>query len=72
MIVCGGTGGPTAVRSLLVGGYRPSGELVYLGEVGTGFTRQQRREIAGQLAAVTGPGSPVRHRALPHQKSRGA
>lgn len=56
VIVCGWTGGPTAVRSLLVGGYRPSGELVYLGEVGTGFTKQQRREIADQLTAVAHPG----------------
>lgn len=58
VIVCGWTGGPTAVRSLLVGGYRLSGELVYLGEVGTGFTQQQRRELAGQLAAAAHPDHP--------------
>ena len=58
VIVCGWTGGPTMVRSLLVGGYRPSGELVYLGEVGTGFTQRHRREIAEQLAAIARPEHP--------------
>ncbi|MFE0750708.1 non-homologous end-joining DNA ligase [Gordonia sp. NPDC058843] len=58
VIVCGWTGGPTMVRSLLLGGYRPSGELIYLGEVGTGFTQQDRGEIADQLAAVAHPNHP--------------
>lgn len=49
VIVCGWTGGPTAVQSLLVGGYRPSGKLVYLGEVGTGFTQ-------APFLLVVGPG----------------
>ncbi|GAA3969649.1 hypothetical protein [Gordonia caeni] len=44
---------------------RSSDKLVYLGEVGTGFTQQQRREIAVQLAAVTHPDHPFTTRHFP-------
>ncbi|MFE0752174.1 non-homologous end-joining DNA ligase [Gordonia sp. NPDC058843] len=58
VIVCGWTGSPTAVRSLLLGALSPSGELVYLGDVGTGFTQQHRREAAAILAEITAADHP--------------
>jgi bifunctional non-homologous end joining protein LigD len=51
VIVCGWVG-RTSVRSLLVGAYRDPDELVYLGDVGTGFTQQHRRDLAALLAPI--------------------
>lgn len=56
--MCGWTGSPTTVRSLLLGALSPSGELVYLGDVGTGFTQRQRREAAVMLTGIASADHP--------------
>lgn len=58
VIVCGWTGRPSSMRSLLVGGYSSTGELAYLGEVGTGFTERDRRDIASRLTKIAAAAHP--------------
>lgn len=70
VIVCGWTGSPTAVRSLLLGGLSPSGELVYLGDVGTGFTQQHRREAATMLAEISAADHPFTAGTTPGRTGR--
>lgn len=67
VIVCGWTGSPTTVRSLLLGALSPSGELVYLGDVGTGFTQRQRREAAVMLTEIAAADHPFTAGTTPHR-----
>ncbi|OZC42449.1 hypothetical protein CH289_27460 [Rhodococcus sp. RS1C4] len=52
----GRAGGPLA--ALLLGAYDDSGDLVYIGSVGTGFTDLMRRELRATLHAIARPDSP--------------
>lgn len=52
----GRAGGPLA--ALLLGAYDDSGDLVYIGSVGTGFTDRVRRELRSNLNEIARPDSP--------------
>jgi bifunctional non-homologous end joining protein LigD len=63
VIVCGwrpGQSGFTGtVGGLLLGAHDPqTGELVYIGDVGTGFTRQERDRLRDRLLPLTQPNHP--------------
>ena len=45
----GGPGGRTAVGSLLMAGHNEAGDLVAIGQVGTGFSAAMRRHLYAQL-----------------------
>lgn len=45
----GGPGGCTAVGSLLMAGHNEAGDLVAIGQVGTGFSAAMRRHLYSQL-----------------------
>ncbi|MGY2087824.1 MULTISPECIES: non-homologous end-joining DNA ligase [Nocardia] len=47
-----------ALGSLILGAYDESGRLVYVGHVGTGFTRAIRRTLLERLTALAAPDSP--------------
>jgi bifunctional non-homologous end joining protein LigD len=64
----GRAGGPLA--ALLLGAYDESGDLVYIGSVGTGFTDRTRREIRDTLNAIARPDSPFAV-AVPRSESIG-
>jgi len=74
-VVCGwvGTGGQVGapLAALLLGTYSASGELVYIGSVGTGFTDRTRRDLATRLAGIRRPNSPFT-RAVPRIEIIGA
>nr|WP_213578605.1 RNA ligase family protein [Rhodococcus sp. USK13] len=48
------------VGSLLLGAYDLSGDLVYVGHVGTGFTNSMRRQLRDRLVEWERPTSPFR------------
>ena len=52
------TGNPNVFGSLLLAGYAESGELVYLGDVGTGFTGAARRHLLQVLRPLQRAESP--------------
>ncbi|WP_086667091.1 DNA ligase D [Lentzea kentuckyensis] len=63
VIVCGwrpGQSGFTGtVGGLLLGAHDPdTGDLVYIGDVGTGFTRQDRDQLRDRLQPLERPGHP--------------
>lgn len=47
------------IGSLLLAAYDHSGQLGYVGNVGTGFTEQMLRDLAGQLAPLERPTAPT-------------
>ena len=63
-IVCGfvpGSGNAAGgIGSLILGAHDDSGSLVYIGNVGTGFSSRQRRELREQLVDIEDP--PARSR----------
>lgn len=58
----GGPGGRSCVGSLLVAGYNPDGDLVAIGQVGTGFSATTRRRLFDQLQPIRRTTSPVANR----------
>ncbi|MFI7190196.1 ATP-dependent DNA ligase [Nocardia nova] len=44
--------------SLILGAHTPAGELVYVGNVGTGFSMAQRRVLQARLDEIAHPASP--------------
>ena len=52
------TGNPNVLGSLLLAGHADTGELVYLGDVGTGFTDAARRHLLPLLRPLQRPDSP--------------
>lgn len=64
----GRAGGPLA--ALLLGAYDESGDLVYIGSVGTGFTDRVRRELRAKLNAIARADSPFTA-ALPRSETAG-
>lgn len=61
VIICGwrpGRSGATGTfGGLLLGGHdRDSGELIYLGDVGTGFSQQERRDLQARMQPLPPPG----------------
>ncbi|MEV5646807.1 hypothetical protein AB0L57_01025 [Nocardia sp. NPDC052254] len=44
--------------SLILGGHTPTGEFVYVGTVGTGFSTPQRRMLQARLDGITSEASP--------------
>lgn len=61
-IICGfapGSGNAAGgIGSLILGAHDDSGSLVYIGNVGTGFSSRQRRELREQLIDIERPTSP--------------
>ncbi|TYQ00827.1 UNVERIFIED_ORG: bifunctional non-homologous end joining protein LigD [Nocardia globerula] len=61
-VVCGlveGSGGAAGgIGSLILGAHDDSGSLVYIGNVGTGFSSRQRRELRDKLLEIERPTSP--------------
>ncbi|ANQ76136.1 MULTISPECIES: non-homologous end-joining DNA ligase [Rhodococcus] len=61
-IICGfvpGSGNAAGgIGSLILGAHDNSGSLVYIGNVGTGFSARQRRELREQLIDIERPTSP--------------
>ncbi|WP_242484825.1 RNA ligase family protein [Rhodococcus sp. MS16] len=61
-IICGlveGSGGAAGgIGSLILGAHDDSGSLVYIGNVGTGFSFRQRRELRDKLIEIERPTSP--------------
>jgi bifunctional non-homologous end joining protein LigD len=61
-IICGfveGSGSAAGgIGSLILGAHDDSGSLVYVGNVGTGFSSRQRRELRGTLIEIERPTSP--------------
>jgi bifunctional non-homologous end joining protein LigD len=55
----GGPGGHTAVGSLLMAGHNDAGDLVAIGQVGTGFSAATRRHLYAQLQSTRRSTSPV-------------
>jgi bifunctional non-homologous end joining protein LigD len=64
VVVGGWSGGPTALRSLLVGVHRGN-HLVYLGRVGTGFGRETVARIMPRLRAAEADKSPFSGKGAP-------
>jgi bifunctional non-homologous end joining protein LigD len=58
----GGPGGRTAVGSLLMAGHNEAGDLVAIGQVGTGFSAALRRHLYAQLQPTRRSTSPVANR----------
>lgn len=58
----GGPGGRSGVGSLLVAGYNPDGDLVAIGQVGTGFSATTRRRLFDQLQPLRRTTSAVSNR----------
>ena len=58
----GGPGGRTAVGSLLMAGHNETGDLVAIGQVGTGFSAAMRRHLYAQLQPTRRSTSPVANR----------
>jgi bifunctional non-homologous end joining protein LigD len=52
------TGNSNVLGSLLLAGHAGTGELVYLGDVGTGFTEAARRHLLALLRPLHRPDSP--------------
>jgi bifunctional non-homologous end joining protein LigD len=52
------TGNGTVLGSLLLAGHNPGGDLVYAGDVGTGFTESTRRQLLAQLRPLHRTGAP--------------
>jgi bifunctional non-homologous end joining protein LigD len=52
------TGNRTVLGSLLLAGHNPGGDLVYAGDVGTGFTESTRRQLLAQLRPLHRTGAP--------------
>ena len=50
-----------SVGSLLVAGYDDSGELVLVGQVGTGMSQRERRRLFELLDPIEIPHAPVRN-----------
>lgn len=46
------------IGSILLGAYRSDGRLVYIGHVGTGFTGEELRRLAGELGPLERDSSP--------------
>ncbi|WP_094275288.1 hypothetical protein [Rhodococcus sp. OK302] len=44
--------------SLILGAHDDTGNLIYIGNVGTGFSSRQRRELRDQLLEIERPTSP--------------
>ena len=59
------TGNPNVLGSLLLAGHNDTGELVYLGDVGTGFTEAARRHLLALLRPLQRPDSPFPRRVRP-------
>ncbi|WP_314674862.1 non-homologous end-joining DNA ligase [uncultured Rhodococcus sp.] len=61
-IICGfvpGSGNAAGgIGSLILGAHDDTGSLVYIGNVGTGFSSRQRRELREQLIDIERPTSP--------------
>jgi bifunctional non-homologous end joining protein LigD len=61
-IICGfvpGSGNAAGgIGSLILGAHDDSGSLIYIGNVGTGFSARQRRELREQLIDIERPTSP--------------
>ncbi|WP_280247992.1 ATP-dependent DNA ligase [Nocardia abscessus] len=53
-----GGGERSALGSLILGAYDESGRLVYIGQVGTGFTMEARRALLERLRALATPDNP--------------
>ncbi|WP_287489051.1 hypothetical protein [Rhodococcus sp. (in: high G+C Gram-positive bacteria)] len=56
--VPGSGGAAGGVGSLILGAHDDSGSLVYIGNVGTGFSSRQRRELRDKLLEIERPTSP--------------
>lgn len=54
-----GPGGRSCVGSLLIAGHDAAGDLVAIGQVGTGFSDTMRRRLYAQLHPTRRPTSPV-------------
>ena len=54
----GGRQRSTAIGSLLIGMYDASDRLVYVGQVSTGFSAEDLRDLQGRLTNLREPGSP--------------
>ncbi|MFI5614331.1 non-homologous end-joining DNA ligase [Amycolatopsis sp. NPDC051903] len=60
------------IGALLLGAHDPvTGDLLYLGDVGTGFTEQMLRDLRETLAPLERPTSPFAN-AVPRERARGA
>lgn len=62
VVILGWSPGPTQrhdLGALLLGAYDDGDELVYVGDVGTGFTEASRRHLLEQLRPLTRTGPPV-------------
>jgi len=59
------------IGSLLLGAYRPDGQLVYIGHVGTGFTGAELRNLAQRLEPLRRDTSPY-NQPVPREVARGA
>lgn len=63
VIICGWRPGQRSfsgtLGGLLLGGHdRDTGELVYIGDVGTGFSQQERKQLQGRLQELERPRHP--------------
>lgn len=55
----GGPGGRSAVGSLLMAGHNEAGNLIAVGQVGTGFSASMRRYLFGLLDPLRRPDTPL-------------
>jgi bifunctional non-homologous end joining protein LigD len=62
------TEGPGRIGSLILG-YYLSGQLIYAGRTGTGFTQQRKRDLHQQLTAIKVADSPFTN--MPREARRG-
>jgi bifunctional non-homologous end joining protein LigD len=66
-----GRGQPNRLGSLLVGAHDQHGSLVYLGDVGTGFSQVALRDLQARLEPLARPDSPF-HTDVPADHARTA
>jgi DNA ligase D-like protein (predicted 3'-phosphoesterase) len=62
-------GGREAMGSLLLGVYEKSGDLTYVGHVGTGFSNAMLRQLRAKLAKIEVPAPPFAVAPRPHAKA---
>jgi bifunctional non-homologous end joining protein LigD len=70
VVIGGWTGGPSQLRSLLVGVHR-EGRFVFVGRVGTGFGAATVRQVLPRLREVESQGSPFQGPGAPPKPASG-